>query len=59
MKEVDFLLLKLKETEKFDVRVVIETRGFGEQDWEKMIISYHELTLDQRDELIEELRNDK
>ena len=60
MKEVTLLEKKIKEeerrTERFDIRVVVETKSFDERDWSRTILSHHELTLDQRDKLIGNLR---
>ena len=60
LKETAFLVKAIEEEErattKFDVRVVVETKGFGEWDWRRMVLSHQELTLHQRDKLVESLR---
>lgn len=42
--------------QKFDVRVVVETKAFEELDWQGTILTHRELTLEQRDVLIQNLR---
>ena len=44
-----------RRTEKFVVRVVVETRGFGEYDWRRTTLCQHDLTIEERDNLIESL----
>lgn len=61
MKDAALLEKKIKEEErrttKFDIRVVVETKDFGDSwDWRRTVLSHHELTLEQRDKLIASLR---
>ena len=44
-----------KRTTKLDVRVVLETRGFGEWDTERVCLAHLDLTLWQRNKLIQNL----
>ena len=41
--------------EKFDIRVVVETKGYGEQDWRRTVLVQLDLTLVQRDRMIANL----
>ena len=40
---------------KFDVRVVVETKGYGEWDWRRMVLVQLDLTLEQRNRMIANL----
>lgn len=45
-----------KRTQKFETRVVVETKAFGDWDWRRTVLVHLNLTLEQRDRLIESLR---
>ena len=44
-----------RKMEKFDIRVVVETKGYGEQDWRRTVLVQLDLTLEQRDRMIANL----
>lgn len=56
LKEINLEDLEDFGVQKFDVRVVLETKPFNEWEWRRTILSKHELTLEQRNKLIGNLR---
>ena len=55
MKYIRLYMSERKMEKKFDVRVVVETKGYGEWDWRRMVLVQLDLTLEQRNRLIANL----